>query len=303
MKAVHEVLKIIKPGSLATIQDAGRPGLRRYGIPPSGAMDQSSYAVANRLVGNSAGAASIEIALGGFVAEAITSLTVAIGGGNLDPHLNEKSVPMWTAFAIAAGDRLTFPRRISGCRAYLAIRGGFHALTFLESKSVFSKGRMGRALLAGDILSIERELPVLQRSAQNCDEALKLNFSPPHRIRVILGPQTDYFTPRGIDTFLNSEYRLSSNSDRQGLRTSGPAIEFANSPDIISDPTPLGAIQVPGDGQPIVLHRDGQVTGGYPKIAVVASADLDRFAQMFPGDVLQFEAISRESAIELVRQC
>lgn len=293
------VLKIIKPGALATIQDAGRPGLRRYGIPPSGAMDQSSYALANALVGNRAGAAAIELTLAGFVAEAVAPLTIAITGGNMSPQVNDRPVPMWTRLQLQPGDRLSLPKRIDGCRAYVAVRGGLSAAEFLQSKSVFAKGRMGRPLQKDDLLGIEQPPSDLADLPRVVPVGERPSFSSPHVVRVILGPQLDHFTPRGVETFLNSDYRLSPQSDRQGLRTSGPAIEFAHGPDIISDPTPLGAVQVPGDGQPIVLHRDGQVTGGYAKIAVVASVDLDRFAQMFPGDGLRFQAISRHEAIEL----
>jgi biotin-dependent carboxylase-like uncharacterized protein len=192
---------------------------------------------------------------------------------------------------------LSFSKRVDGCRAYLAIRGGIHSTEFLHSRSVFSKGQMGRSLVKDDIVCVETPLAEPNDALREIPTESRPSFSAPHTIRVILGPQTDHFTPRGIETFLSSEYRLSPQSDRQGLRTVGPAIEFATGPDIITDPTPLGAIQVPGDGQPIILHRDGQVTGGYAKIAVVASVDLDRCAQIFPGDAIRFEAISREQAL------
>jgi antagonist of KipI len=296
-----EALKIIKPGALATIQDVGRPGLRRYGIPPSGAMDQFSYSAANSLVGNRSGAAAIEITLTGFIADAIVPLTVAVTGGNFSPQINDRPAAMWKALRLAAGDRLSLPKRVDGCRAYLAIRGGIHNIELLQSRSVFSKGQMGRPLVKDDIVCIETQLVDLPHEPREFPANSRPSFSPPHTIRVILGPQSDHFTPRGIETFLNSEYRLSPQSDRQGLRTIGPPVEFATGPDIITDPTPLGAVQVPGDGQPIILHRDGQVTGGYAKIAVAAAADLDRCAQIFPGDAIRFEAISREHALQLTR--
>jgi antagonist of KipI len=293
-----EALKIIKPGPLATIQDAGRPGLRRYGIPSSGAMDQFSYSAANSLVGNQPGASAIEITLTGFVAEALAPLTVAITGGNLSPQIIDRPAAMWKALRLEPGDRLSLPKRVDGCRAYLAVRGGLQGAEFFRSRSVFTKGQMGLPLKRDDIVGLEMQLADVLDPARELTTQSRPSFSPPHVIRVILGPQTDHFTPRGIKTFLNYEYRLSPHSDRQGLRTIGPPIEFASGPDIISDPTPLGAIQVPGDGQPIILHCDGQVTGGYAKIAVVAAIDLDRCAQIFPGDSLRFEAISRERALQ-----
>lgn len=293
-------LKIIRPGPLATLQDAGRVGLRRYGIPPSGAMDRFAYQVGNWLVGNSLGAAAVEVTLVGLCVEALVPLTLAITGGDLTPTINGSPAAMWTTLHMERGDRLQLGKRGSGCRAYLAIGGGLNGPEFFGSKSVFAKGRMGQLLQRDEILSIEDTLPMLDKPRTLPDE-LRPSYSPPHLVRVVLGPQADYFTPRGIETFLNCEYRLSPNSDRQGLRTSGPAIEFCKGPDIVSDPTPVGAIQVPGDGRPIILHCDGQVTGGYAKIAVVAQADLDRLAQIFPGDAIHFRAVTRDEALHQYR--
>lgn len=293
---------IRKPGSYTTVQDAGRPGLRRYGIPASGAMDQFSYRIANALVGNQPEAAAIEVTMQGLVVEALMRTVVAITGGDLSAHLNDQPAPLWTAFTMEQGDRLSFKKRVSGCRAYLAVRGGFDATQFLGSKSTFPKGRMGTPLKENDTLSVGR---FLRRSAAP-RRTLPPQFRPPlslqSTIRVILGPQTDYFTQRGIDTFLQSVYSISPRSDRQGFRTEGPPIEIAMGPDIITDPTPVGAVQVPGDGKPIILHRDGQVTGGYAKIAKVITADLDKFGQMMPGDSLRFEAVDREQALTLAYQ-
>jgi allophanate hydrolase subunit 2 len=136
--------------------------------------------------------------------------------------------------------------------------------------------------------------------------SLQVNWRPAfpaqRTVRVTLGAQAEAFTARGRETFQDSVYTISPRSDRQGFRTDGPPIEFVKGPDIISDPTPLGAIQVPGDGKPIILHRDGQVTGGYAKIATVASAELDKFGQMMPGDALRFQVVSREEALTLAAQ-
>ena len=121
-------------------------------------------------------------------------------------------------------------------------------------------------------------------------------------IRVTAGPQAEYFTKAGLETFHSTEYRVSARADRQGIRTEGAAVEIAKGPDIISDPTPLGAVQIPGDGQPIILHRDGQVTGGYAKIATVIAADLDRLGQMVAGDALRFELMTRDEALAAAEQ-
>jgi len=293
---------IHKPGPLTTIQDAGRAGLRRYGIPPSGAMDQFSYRVANVLVGNPSGAAALEITLAGLALEALTPILVAITGADLGAQRNDRAAPLWTTWTMERGDRLSFPKRVSGCRAYLAVRGGFDAPEFLGSRSTFLKGRMGQPLKANETLSAGGFLPPAGALRRALPRHLRPAWSSQHAVRVILGPQTASFTQRGLETFLGSAYSISPRSDRQGFRTEGPPIEHVGGPDIISDPTPLGAIQVPGDGKPIVLHRDGQVTGGYAKIAKVIAADLDQFAQMMPGEALRFRSVTREEALALRTQ-
>jgi biotin-dependent carboxylase-like uncharacterized protein len=265
-------------------------------------MDQFSYRIANVLVGNAPHLAALEVTLQGLVVEVLTELVVAITGGDLGAHVNDQPAPLWTTLTLARGDRLTFKKRASGCRAYLAVRGGFEAEEFLGSKSTFPKGRMGAPLNANDVLSVGGFRSRTAVPRRTLPAHLRPALSSQHTVRVILGPQTDRFTSRGLDTFLHSTYSLSPRSDRQGFRTEGPPIEHANGPDIISDPTPLGAIQVPGDGKPIILHRDGQVTGGYAKIGTVIAADLDGFGQMIPGDSLRFQAVTREEALALVGQ-
>lgn len=288
---------IVKPGTFATIQDAGRPGLRRYGIPSSGAMDQFSYRIANLLVGNAADAAVVEVTLEGLVAEAAASVVVAITGADLTALWNDAPAPLWSQFTMRHGDRLRFTKRVTGCRAYLAVRGGFDAPEFLGSRSTFLRGKMGTALRAGDALVTRSFLPPQKNGGRTLPENFRPTFRSDHTIRVVPGPQTNAFTSGGLNTFLHAPYTISPQSDRQGFRTEGPSIETVSGSDIISDPTPLGAVQVPGDGKPIILHRDGQVTGGYAKIATVISADLDRFGQMVPGDAVRFQSVTREEAL------
>jgi len=295
-----KTLLVHSPGTLSLIEDAGRPDLRRFGIPPSGAMDQFSYQVGNLLVGNRPGAAGIEVTLMGLVVEALAPAVAAITGADLAAHLNDEPAPQWTAFALDRGDRICFKRRVTGCRTFLAIRGGIDAPMYFGSRSTFARGRMGAPLRAGDVLTVGEEYDgrddEISLPGRSLAAEFRPSFSGTQQIRVILGPQDDHFTPRGIETFLGSEYRLSPRSDRQGMRTEGPPIQFAKGPDIISDPTPLGAVQVPGDGQPILLHRDGQSTGGYAKIAIAASTDLDRLGRMAPGDWMRFEAVTADEA-------
>jgi antagonist of KipI len=293
---------VLKPGPRTTVQDTGRPGLRRYGIPTSGAIDQFSFHIANALVGNPSGAAALEITLVGLVVEAFSPVVVAVTGGDLGANWNNRPAPLWTTFTMEQGDRLSFQKRLSGCRAYLAVRGGIDAAEYLGSKSTFLKGGMGMPLKEGDTVSVGGFLPPSTGLRRMLPSHLRPSQPAQQTVRVILGPQTDYFTQQGIDTFLQSTYTVSPKSDRQGIRTEGPAIEIAKGPDIISDPTPLGAIQIPGDGKPIILHRDGQVTGGYAKIATVITADLNKFGQLMPGDPLRFQAVTRDVALSFAYQ-
>jgi len=303
-KKIWEILlkafKVINPGIHTTIQDCGRYGFMKYGIPTSGAMDQYSYQVGNLLLGNSDNSASLEITSHGLITEAIIPVTVAITGGDLSPYLNDYPALQWAPVAMKKGDILYFKRRRKGFRAYLAVEGGFDTPESFGSKSAFIKGKIGVVLTKGDLLYIgssdeTKPIKIITLSREYIPD-----FNKQEPIRVLLGPQEDYFTSRGIDTFLNSIYIITSQSDRMAYRTDGPPIEIAKGPGIISDPIPRGAIQVPADGKPIILLRDAQVTGGYAKIATVISVDMDRLGQMMPGDKIRFRQISREMAIELL---
>lgn len=295
-------LRILKPGSQTTIQDAGRPGLRRYGIPSSGAMDQFAFQIANLLVGNSPRAAALETLLQGLSLEALAPAVIAVTGGDLGAELNGAPLPLWTSLPLQPGDHLTFKRRAAGCRAYIAIRGGLANSEFLGSRSTFAKGAMGAPLQSNDTLPVFDSPAPPHSFRRQLPPAMRPPISSETTIRVILGPQADAFTDQGQATFLGSQYRISPKSDRQGFRTEGPPIETVRGSDIITDPTPLGAIQVPGDGQPIILLRDGQVTGGYAKIATVISADMDKFGQLSPGDRIRFLSVTRDEALQSARE-
>jgi antagonist of KipI len=293
--------EVIHPGIHTTIQDLGRRGFMKYGTPASGAADCFSSRVANWLVGNPAGAAVLEITLFRLELLAGNDLVIAITGGDLSPAVNGNPLRMWQAALIRKGERVLFRARRQGLRAYLAVEGGFQGPLFLGSRSVFVRGLMGDSLRAGDILEIEnpKEEPLVLRSLS---PEMVPSFPASDPLRVILGPQEDRFTRRGIDTFLSSEYRVSSQSDRMGYRLEGPKIEHLKGADIISEPIARGAIQVPGDGLPILLLWDAQVSGGYTKIANLISADLDRLAQVMPGESLHFKAVTLEEAHHILRK-
>ena len=296
-----KAFEVLHPGVHTTIQDLGRPGFMKYGTPASGVADRFSARVANFLVGNSPGAALLEITLFRLELLAWNDLTIAVTGGNLSPLVNGNPLPMWQTYFLKKRDRVAFRARKQGFRAYLAVQGGFCGQKFLGSRSVFVRGLMGNILKAGEILETEGA-GVKPTSPKSLAKNLIPPFPADNFLRVILGPQEDRFTPKGMETFLSSEYRVSPQSDRMGYRLQGPPIEHLKGADIISEPIPRGAIQVPGDGLPILLLWDGQVSGGYTKIANIISADLDRMAQVMPGESLRFQAVPLEEAHELLRK-
>ena len=293
--------EVIHPGIYTTLQDLGRPGYGRYGIPASGAADRFSAQTANLLVGNPPGAAVLETTLFRLELLALASLTLAVTGGDLSAELNRAPLPTWQSVSVRRGDRISFPRRRMGLRAFLAVRGGFAGTRILGSRSVFARGLMGGPLKPGEILRTDN---AAVRPAYH--GALPANllpgFSGQLNLRVISGPQEDRFTPQGLETFLSSEYTVSPASDRMGYRLQGPKIEHVHGADIISEGIARGAIQVPGDGLPIIMLWDAQVSGGYTKIANVISADLDRLAQIMPGEKLRFSAVSLETAHAALRK-
>jgi biotin-dependent carboxylase-like uncharacterized protein len=297
-----ETFRVINPGIQTTVQDLGRSGLIKYGMPICGAMDQRSFAIGNLLLKNPENAGALETTLQGLKLQALTGVIISITGADLDPWLNDQPAPQWTVFSMKGGDVLHFKRRKKGLRAYVAVRGGFDVPLVLGSRATFVSGRIGAILREGETLSICTPDSQAAEDVLTLPREYRPDFDRADPIRVLMGPQEDYFTPLGIGTFLNSTYRITSQCDRQGFRTEGPAIEIAKGPGIISDPIPPGAIQVPGDGKPIILLRDAQVTGGYAKIAVVARVEMDSLGQIMPGDTIRFQCIDRQTALDLLRE-
>jgi len=296
-----KAFEVVHPGVHSTVHDLGRPGFMKYGIPVSGVADQFSSRAGNLLVGNTPGAAILEIALFRLELLALNELVIAVTGGNLSPTVNGNPLPMWQAFSLKKGDRVAFRTRKQGLRAYLAVQGGFSSQKFLGSRSVFVRGLMGNVLKAGEVL--ETESSVIKSSPlKKLPRELIPNFPAKNSLRVILGPQEDRFSQKGIETFLSSEYRVSPQADRMGYRLHGPTIEHLRGADIISEPIARGAIQVPGDGLPILLLWDAPVSGGYTKIANVISADLDWVAQVMPGDSLRFKAVTIQEAHQALQE-
>lgn len=284
-------VRILFPGPLSTIQDAGRFGYLKSGIGTSGVMDREAYETANRLLQNTAGEAVIEATLLGPALLSDSDCVCCITGADMTPTLDGRSVPMYQPFLIRAGQTLSLFAAVNGCRSYLAFAGGIDVPLVLGSHSTNLKCRLGgyqgRALQKDDVLSLGPATADVSSLLQN--RAPKPFFSSPVTVRVIEGPQAEYFTKRGKQTFYGRPYTVSPESDRMGYRLEGPAVESENGVDIVSDGIAFGAVQIPPSGKPIILLSDRQTTGGYAKIATVISKDIPRLAQLKPGDQVLFE--------------
>jgi antagonist of KipI len=294
------IFKVIKPGLQTTVQDLGRFGFREYGVSPSGAMDSYSLQMGNLLVGNGLGEAALEAPLIAPVLLALHDVSIAISGGNFTPKINNQEVPLWKCTVIKKGQILSFGRVKEGANTYISVAGGIQVPHVLNSKSTYLTGEFGgldgRALKEGDILHGN---PCVRRN-----RFLHTKFIPeytnPLTVRIIAGPHKDKFTPLGFETFLTGEYIISPQSNRMGFQLSGPKIEHSSTADIISDAIPLGGIQVPSSGQPIILMAEHQTTGGYSRIGTVISIDIPLLAQARPGTRIRFKEISLHSAQNLV---
>lgn len=301
-----EVIEVQNGGLFTTVQDMGRYGYQRYGVPVSGAMDQFALRVANLLVGNQEGAASLEITFIGPSLRLLSDAVIAITGGDLDPRANDRPLAMWRAVTVPGGSVLSFGGMRDGVRAYLAIAGGIDLPPVLGSRSTYTRSRIGgvegRALKVGDRLGVAEESPRDGVEGKDLPHDLVPTYGHTHLLRVVLGPQDDAFTPEGIHTFLSSTYTVTPQSDRTGYRLEGPRVQHKRSADIISDGIPFGAVQVTGDGMPIVLLADRGTTGGYAKIATVISVDIPRLAQAAPGDTIAFRGVTVAAAHRALRQ-
>jgi len=291
-------LRIRAAGPGVTVQDAGRRGLLRFGVTPAGPMDEGAFAAATLAAGAPSGAA-IEVSLGGVELEAEgAAIGLALAGGVFDARLDGRALPAACVVRLAAGAKLSLRAGPSGAWCYVAIFGRIDLAPVLGSLATHVRtglgGLHGRCLRAGDVLPIAdlREAPA---EPMALDALWLARETAP--LRVLLGPQDDYFTAPAIDALLCANWRLSPRSDRMAYRLDGPRLEHAKGHDIVSDGVAFGAIQVPGDGAPLVLMADRQPTGGYPKIAHVIGADLGALAQTRPGEGLRFRQITWEEAV------
>ncbi len=298
---------VLKPGMLSSFQDLGRVGYQQLGVPCAGVMDQRAHQFANLLVGNDSDDASLEITLMGPTLQFTQACCIALAGADLSAELNGHPIALNRPLIIRAQDTLSFGRRKSGTRAYLAVHGGFDLKPVLGSNSTFMRSAMGgwhgRALKRAD------QIPLLHPLAPEGLEDLALDLwsikvylpaalapSIRHTIRIVPGHQWPDFTEESRRALVEGVFSITPDSERMGYRLQGPQVKLTTPRQMISEATTFGTIQVPAGGQPIVLMADRQTTGGYPKIAYVASVDLPVLAQMGPGDSLRFETITLDYA-------
>ena len=287
-------LVITSIGPASSVQDGGRPGSQRYGLVPSGAMDRLALAAANTLVGNPPFAAAIEIGpFGAAFAARGGSVRMALSGAQRSASVAKRPVAVDSSMTIADGETLTLGFARNGCFSYLAVEGGIAGEPMFGSLSVNARAGLGspypRPLQAGDELQVEAASGAPERR-------IELPAGSDAPIRVVFGPQDDEFSDEAKALFIGSEWKISATSDRMGYRLEGPVVTHLHGHNIVSDGTVNGSIQVPGNGQPIVLMPDRGTSGGYPKIATVISADFGRFAQLSPGRGFRFKAVSMAEA-------
>jgi allophanate hydrolase len=298
-------LKVLAPGLHTTVQDIGRHGYQAIGVPVSGALDGFSLRLANALVGNPPGAPTLEVLISGPTFEvAADGVRVALAGAGASLVIGAEKT------RIGAGQSVTLPRgetvevvvgRQCAC-CYFAIEGGIAVPLVLGSASTYVRAALGgldgRALRGGDVVPL-----AMARASERGELRLAspMEATGDQLIRVVLGPQQEYFTEAAIAALLDAEFRISLSADRMGMRLDGPLLQLSRGWDIVSDAVTTGAIQVPGSGQPILLLADHQTTGGYPKIATVISADLPVVGRRGPGDPLRFAAVTVEAAEDLCR--
>jgi biotin-dependent carboxylase-like uncharacterized protein len=304
---VTAALKVVAPGMYTTVQDLGRYGYQAFGVPVSGALDAVSHRLANRIVGNDENAPALEILFHGPTLEVIAdSVRVGIAGGDAEIELmgdRPRSLGGGRSVLLRSNHIFRVSRLGDAACCYLAVEGGFAVERCLGSASTYARGGFGgldgRALRAGDLLPLARE-QATERAELRLAELPQSSREWP--IRIVLGPQQEYFTEAALKSLVRDEFVVSKQSDRMGMRLDGPLLAHRDGYNIVSDGIATGAIQVPGSGQPILLLADHQTTGGYPKIATVISADIPVVGRRKPGDPIRFIAVEVAAAERLCRE-
>ena len=292
------VLRVVQAGPLCSIQDSGRPGFLRFGVPASGAMDRAALALANHALGNPPGAAAVEVSLGGLTVEVEEgALSLALAGGGFVAEVGSTRLGSWQVVTLRDGDRLTLRRGPWGSWCYAAFAGSLTAPDWLGSHATHAlSGLGGGAVTKGQRLVVENPRLVPERPIP-CPVWARARSE----VAVVLGPQDRFFDPDRIDLLLGTTFHLTDAYDRMGVRLRGPSLAPQSALAIPSEPVLRGSIQVAGDGVPAVLMADHQTTGGYPKIATLVASELDAFAQLRPHAGVAFRAVTPEQAVAMAR--
>jgi len=316
-------LRVLTGGLQTTVQDLGRPLHQHQGIPGGGAMDRLAMRVGNLLVGNAAGAATLETTLIGPTLKFAEETLIALTGADLEAAVGATQIPPWHPALVPSGATLRFGRALRGCRSYIAVAGGIDVPLVFGSRSTYLRaefgGFQGRALHAGDNLalgepsSLSKRIAGSLRTLTNGQAASVARWSAGASIRtgtgeepfvrLIRGAHTDLLTESSVAALVGSRFRISASSDRMGYRLDGESLSLRAPTELLSEGVAFGTVQLPPGGAPIVLMADRQTTGGYPRIGEVASVDLGLIAQLKPGDHLRFRFISLEEAQELYLGC
>ncbi len=289
--------EVISPGILTLIQDKGRFGFMSKGITPSGAIDEFAYLWANYLLGNNLDLNVLEIAFSGLTLKANKNTSISVTGADLSFSINNKIYKPWQTFKIKDGDILKFSKNIIGQRAYLSVKNGFLILKEFGSTSTTLKeglgGIEGRALKKGDVLPF---IDSLSLPIKRLKSIYQPDYNQALKLRVVLGYQHENFSKEEKIKFFSKEFRVSKEANRMGIKLEGESIQ-ADIDGIISEGICFGAIQVPKDGRPIILLKDRQTIGGYPKIGSVLSVDCFKLSQAKAGTTVTFQEISIEEAL------
>lgn len=293
-------LKVRQVGPSVSVQDEGRADHMRFGVTRSGAMDRAALSLANAALGNPTSTPAIEISLGGISLECIDgAVTIAIAGGSFSPLLNEEKLPAWSTCTLTQGDILKIRPGAWGSWCYLAFAGQIDAAKWLGSYSVhLNSGVCGKPLLQDDEIRVSNAAVTTTNITNLGDPNIS---KPSNKIRVVIGPQDRFFDETTIDKFLHSQYTISAEYDRMGMRLNGCTLPISAELTMPSEPISRGSLQVPGHGDPICLMADHHTAGGYPKIATVISADQDTLAQHRSGDTINFSSVSVAQAVKIAR--
>ena len=309
-------LEILEPGLSTTVQDEGRVGYYKFGIPQSGSMDQYSASLANRLVGNTKSEAVLECTYIGPKFTLTEDAALAVTGAPVDVIVNDESRPQWERLELHAGDEVRFGVIQGGTKYFIAVQGGIDVPIVLGSRSTYPIGRIGgvegRPLVAGDVVKVGAPVDNGLATLQEIPEDLRPEFSKEVSVRVVVGLYDHYLTDEGLRRLLEEEWTLTPVADRMGLRYDGPGVEWGTRPrpfgagqdpsNIVDAGYAVGSIQIPGGTQPIILHREAVSAGGYAMVATVVSADMDLVARSAPGTKTRFVAVTMDQAMAARRE-